>query len=251
MKITFDFPYAAEGGNVATLLKETLNSYNIPYTYSIGKPDEEYFNMQRELTLKPIMVDNIAIRVLNEYNERNKVFDGVEIPQDIIIDLKSEGAFGTGTHPSTQLCLKALQSLVDSNTTLLDVGCGTGVLSIAAAKLGAKEAIGVDLSYPAVQCSIENAKLNGVDDKFTAIYGDLVDRISGKYNLIVANMLPDIIRDLLPQLNGYLTDDGKIVISGIMQFRSKEVETYATRYFDIGDVLIQDNWCCYVLKKKR
>lgn len=250
MKITFDFPYSVEDGNVATLLKETLNSYNIPYTYSMSKPDEEYFNIQREKTLKPIIVDNIALKILNEYNTLNKVFDNIEITQDIIIELKSEGAFGTGTHPSTQLCLKALQSLVNKDTTFLDVGCGTGVLSIAALKLGAKQATGVDLSYPAVKCSIENASLNNVNDKFTAVYGDLVEQVSGKYNLVVANMLPDIIRNLLPQLDRYVTDDGKIIISGIMKFRAEEVETYAKRYFDIENVLIQDNWCCYVLKKK-
>lgn len=250
MKITFDFPYSAEDGNVATLLKETLNSYNIPYTYSMSKPDEEYFNIQREKLIKPIIVDNVAVKVLNEYNELHKVFDNIKITQDIIIELKSEGAFGTGTHPSTQLCLKALQSLVDQDTSLLDVGCGTGVLSIAALKLGANQATGVDLSYPAVKCATENAKRNNVTDKFTAVYGDLVERVSNKYNLVVANLLPDIIRTLLPQLENYLTDDGKIIVSGIMKFRAEEVETYAKRYFDIEKVLTQDNWCCYILKKK-
>ena len=106
-------------------------------------------------------------------------------------------AFGTGSHPTTKLCLETLEKYIDENSTVLDIGCGSGILSIASLLLGAKNAFGVDIDSLAVKTAQANALENGFDEsKFKAVQGNLSDKVSGKYNVVVANIVADIIMDL-------------------------------------------------------
>ena len=105
-------------------------------------------------------------------------------------------AFGTGSHPTTKLCLETLEKYIDENSTVLDIGCGSGILSIASLLLGAKSAFGVDIDSLAVKTAQANALENGFgESKFKAVQGNLSDKVSGKYNVVVANIVADIIME--------------------------------------------------------
>ena len=98
-------------------------------------------------------------------------------------------AFGTGTHATTSLCLELLEKYVHNDDTVLDIGCGSGILSVAGALLGAQNAVGVDIDATAVKVAKENAALNNVSDKTEYFVGDLADKVSGKYNIVCANIV--------------------------------------------------------------
>jgi len=132
-------------------------------------------------------------------------------------------AFGTGTHSSTKLCLEILQNAVEKDDKMLDVGCGSGILAVAALLLGAKEAVGVDIDELAAKIALENAALNGVEEKLTTYVGDLTDKVSGKYNVICANIVADIIIRLCPDVLSFLAEDGVFITSGIIDTRKDDV----------------------------
>ena len=139
---------------------------------------------------------------------------------DIEIALDPGMAFGTGTHPTTQLCLKALERIVTPNIEVLDLGCGSGILSIATAKLGAKNIIGFDVEARAIEATIENAQQNGVADKIEAYHGGLDDVLAtGKtYDLVVVNILARIIMVMCEQsLGETVRVGGKAIFSGIIE----------------------------------
>lgn len=146
---------------------------------------------------------------------------------DIMIALDPGMAFGTGTHPTTQLCLEALERQVTASIDVLDLGCGSGILSIAAAKLGAGKVIGVDIDQLAVDATIENAKVNGVADKIQAFRGGLESVITSarRYDLVVVNILARIIIEMCDQhLGDTVRPGGKAIFSGIIAEQTEAVE---------------------------
>lgn len=106
-----------------------------------------------------------------------------------VLNLDPGVAFGTGTHETTRLCLEAMEKYLKESDEVLDVGCGSGILAVGALLLGAKRAVGVDIDEMAVKTARENAELNGVSDKIEIIHGNLTDKVSGKYNLVLANIV--------------------------------------------------------------
>lgn len=132
-------------------------------------------------------------------------------------------AFGSGTHETTRLCLEMMENCVTEETELLDVGCGSGILAIAGMKLGAKRAVAVDIDALAVKVAGENAEINGVGGNIEFICGDLAERVTGKYELITANIVADVIIRLTKNIMSYLKDDGIFVASGIIDSRENEV----------------------------
>src|SRR5688572_6301075 len=146
---------------------------------------------------------------------------------DIMIALDPGMAFGTGTHPTTQLCLEALERQVTASIDVLDLGCGSGILSIAAAKLGAGKVIGVDIDQLAVDATIENARVNGVADKIQAFRGGLESVITSarRYDLVVVNILARIIIEMCDQhLGDTVRPGGKAIFSGIIAEQTEAVE---------------------------
>lgn len=148
-----------------------------------------------------------------------------EYPTDrIVIRLDPGMAFGTGTHATTRLCMELLEQSITPGCTVLDVGCGSGILAVCSVLLGASHADGVDIDELAVKIAGENAALNQAADRTHFVQGDLTDKISGQYDVICANIVADVIIRLCPSLRRFLQPGGYFLASGIIDERSVEVE---------------------------
>jgi ribosomal protein L11 methyltransferase len=155
-------------------------------------------------------------------------------------------AFGTGSHPTTRLCLRWLDENLHGSENVLDYGCGSGILAIAAMKLGAASAIGVDVDAQAVQASFDNSQLNQVDAKF-----NLPDNTSlTQYDVVVANILTNPLRALAPLLAGATKSGGRIVLSGILSEQAEEVMQIYAQWFEMAPSVIEDGWACLSGVKK-
>lgn len=162
-------------------------------------------------------------------------------------------AFGTGSHPTTKLCLETLEKYIDENSTVLDIGCGSGILSIASLLLGAKSAFGVDIDSLAVKTAQANALENGFDEsKFKAVQGNLSDKVSGKYNVVVANIVADIIMEFNKEVGKYFEDDGVYITGGIIESREDEVLlSFAQNGFEVKERFEEKGWLVFVVKKSK
>ena len=167
-----------------------------------------------------------------------------------VISLDPGAAFGTGSHATTSLCLEILEKSVTQDTTVLDIGTGSGILAIAADLLGAKSAIGVDIDAQSVKTAIANAEINGVSEKTEFLVGDLADKISGKYDIVCANIVADVVIRLFDNVADFIKEDGILVVSGIIDMRAAEIEKSAVEHgFKISESLMREEWHAYVLTK--
>lgn len=159
-------------------------------------------------------------------------------------------AFGTGGHETTSLCLEALDQLVQGGERVLDIGTGSGILAIAALKLGAASAEGVDIDPVAVRTAGENAALNGVADKLTVLVGDLSDKATGQYDLITANIVANAIISLAPALPSLMAPDAVFIASGIIDSRLEEVCAALTAAgLTVTEVREKRGWECILCRK--
>ena len=159
-------------------------------------------------------------------------------------------AFGTGGHETTNLCLEVLDERVRGGERVLDIGTGSGILAIAALKLGAAVAEGVDIDPVAVRTAGENAALNGVADKLTVLVGDLSDKASGKYDIITANIVANAIMALAPAVPRLVADDAVFIASGIIDSRKDEViAALEAAGLAVLEVKEKRGWECIVCKK--
>ena len=158
-------------------------------------------------------------------------------------------AFGTGTHETTALCLTALDELVKGGERVLDIGTGSGILAIAALKLGAGEAEGVDIDPMCVRTAGENARLNGVDGRLKVLVGDLSDKATGKYDIITANIVANAILHLAPCVPALLAGGGTFIASGIIDAREEEVcAGLAAAGLKVEEVRRQGGWVAILCK---
>ena len=141
----------------------------------------------------------------------------------IVITMDPGMAFGTGTHETTSLCLETLDGLVKGGERVLDIGTGSGILAIAALKLGAAKAEGVDIDPMCVRTAGENAALNGVQNDLTVLVGDLSEKATGVYDVICANIVANAIIHLVPNVPALLAKHGTFLASGIIDTRKDEV----------------------------
>jgi ribosomal protein L11 methyltransferase len=149
-------------------------------------------------------------------------------------------AFGTGTHPTTSLCLQWLDSLELRDKTLIDLGCGSGILAIAALKLGAKRVIGIDIDPQALQASQENAKRNGVEDKLTLYLAK--DQPQQKADIVVANILTGPLRTLHPSIVSMCKKDALLALSGLLREQAEELMAVYEKDFVMDIPVFQDDW---------
>ena len=168
---------------------------------------------------------------------------------DIVLELDPGMAFGTGTHATTTLCLRTLERLVKPGQRVFDLGTGSGILAIAAAKLGAKVEA-VDLDAIAVRVAQENVDLNRVNEQVRVVHGDLGIVLKGQADIVIANIVADVILMLLPDLKRLLLPDGEFLASGIIEKRSDEVAVglkeagfeIVERIEDSGWILFRARW---------
>jgi ribosomal protein L11 methyltransferase len=164
-------------------------------------------------------------------------------------------AFGSGLHETTSMCIRALEECLkklsnDDGIRVLDVGTGTGILAIAAVKLGAAEALGIDIDTDAVRVAEENIAHNGLSDKIIAQYGDLTEGVSYNADIIVANLMADLVIRLSPAAAEHLRDGGWYITSGILDIREESVrEEIQKAGFTIEQVLHDGEWCAVIARK--
>ncbi|WMM23510.1 50S ribosomal protein L11 methyltransferase [Tissierella sp. MB52-C2] len=167
--------------------------------------------------------------------------------EDILIELDPGMAFGTGTHETTMMCTEALEEYVKSGDIVYDIGCGSGILSIVAAKLGAEKVVGVDLDEVCVKVSNENIELNNVSDIVEIKNGNLLDVVEGKANIIVSNIIAEIIAKMTKDLKAYLKDNGIFITSGIIVEKIDLVEkALLENGFKVLEIKKKNSWACIV-----
>ena len=179
-------------------------------------------------------------------------FDADE--KDVVVNLQKGVSFGSGRHPTTNLCIRAMDKVlwprVDSgNSRVLDVGTGNGILSIAAVYLGMNQATGIDVDINARVEAKKNVKLNGLEDAIS-ISGDTLEELDGKYELIVANLRFPTIQMICNRLSRLSASGGKLIISGIREDEAIQViSTYTAQGFDKLDIDSWKGWSCVVFEK--
>lgn len=168
-----------------------------------------------------------------------------------IIDIDPGMAFGTGTHETTRMCINAIEKYMKQGDSLIDIGCGSGILSIAAAHLGAQRVIAVDLDKLAVKVSKENVELNGFSDSVDVRYGDLTEVIDEKADVIVANIIADIIAKLSENIADFMKKDGYFISSGIINDKKDFViSKLIDNNFEIVEERNDGEWNCIVCRVK-
>ena len=177
-------------------------------------PEEDWQSGWKQY-YKPIHVERLVVVPLWEnYAEKEG---------ETVMKIDPGMAFGTGAHETTRLCLKALTKQDLAGKSLLDVGCGSGILSIGGVLLGAKDAFGCDIDQLAVEVAKRNAVLNGLEEKIAYKAGDLLSVVVGQYPVVVANIVADVILTLLKDLFTVLLPGGTFIASGIIDERKDEV----------------------------
>lgn len=161
-------------------------------------------------------------------------------PAAINLVLDPGMAFGTGSHPTTRLCLEWLERSVTPACTMLDYGCGSGILAIAAAHLGAAHVAGVDIDPQAVVSARDNAERNGV----TALFADSAEPVAGEYDLVVANILSNPLRVLAPAICAHVRSGGRLALSGILREQAEEIITIYAQWLPLLVADTREDWVC-------
>ena len=238
--------YIAESDNAVeavSYLRERFTACGIESEIKCELVDDADWNENWKKYFKAFEIGN-RLAVCPSWEDYNN------IDNRTVISLDPGAAFGTGSHATTSLCLEILEKRVTPNTTVLDIGTGSGILAIAADLLGAKSAIGVDIDAQSVKTAIANAEINGVSEKTEFLVGDLADKINGKYDIVCANIVADVVMRLFDNVANFMKDDGILIVSGIIDMRSAEVEKSAIEHgFTITESLMREEWHAYVLTK--
>lgn len=228
-----------------SFIKERLKSENISFEITIADcKTEDWVNNWKQYFHPMPIGKKLLIRPTweDEYDPQGRT----------VLHIEPGLAFGTGSHPTTKLCLETLENYINENSTVLDIGCGSGILSIASLLLGAKSAFGVDIDKLAVKTALENAKENGFEPPvFKAVNGNLSDKVTGKYNVIVANIVADIIMDFNKEVGHFLDKDGVYITGGIINSRKDEViYSFEQNGFEIIENFEEKGWNVFVCKAK-
>ncbi|MBQ3692137.1 MAG: 50S ribosomal protein L11 methyltransferase [Clostridia bacterium] len=224
-------------------LRERYTSEGIEFEVECGSCVEEDWLNNWKQYFNPIPIGE---KLLIRPTWRDKYDPG----DRIVLNLDPGLAFGTGTHETTRLVLQVIEKYVKPGMKFLDVGCGSGILAVAALLLGSESAVGVDIDEMAVKTAKENAQLNNVADRFEVLCGNLTDKISGKYDVVAANIVADAIIALSGDVDRFMNKDSVYIMSGIIDMRSAEVEAAVSEKFDIIERYEENGWVCLAAKLK-
>ncbi len=256
--VTVYLPDNAQGKEMFDSIKSELSRLKeIDEENAFGRLEYEFKNVCEEdwannwkQYFKPLCVgDKLLIKPSWE-----------EAPADdnrIILEIDPASSFGTGQHNTTQLCLELLEKNINGNEKVLDLGCGSGILSIAAILLGADYCTAVDIDENSVKIAKENAEKNNIPkEKYTAYCGnvitdnELVKTIGNGYKIVVANIVADVLIGMSDLFSDFLTDDGILIMSGIIVERKDEViEAVENQGFKVISVAEKDGWAAVSMKK--
>lgn len=218
--------------DIEAIITASQNELNSTFDYVLEQVDDQDWVRLTQSQFEPIEVTSKLYIVPSWHTIPNPDATGIILDPGL--------AFGTGSHPTTFMCLKYLAENITSNMKVLDYGCGSGILAITAKKLGAQLVDGVDIDPQAIESSLFNAKNNQVNvnfylpDTFTA----------GQYDLVVANILSNPLRMLASALASYVKPHGKIILSGILADQIEEMSTIYSQWFTMNTYTIQDGWAC-------
>lgn len=215
------------------------------------RDDQDWVNNWKKY-FKPFRVaDDIVIKPTWEtLEEENK--------DDLVIEIDPGTAFGTGAHETTRLCIESIRKHITKDASLLDVGCGSGILSIISIKLGAKAVSATDIDTEAIRATKENMEVNGIPEGTITTYnGNIIDDEAlqekvgyGCYDLVVANILADIIIPLSAEIGKHMKKDGLFVSSGIIDMKREEVrEALLSNGFEIVEENTLKDWVSFVARK--
>lgn len=207
-------------------------------------PDADWVRLTQS-QFGPIQVLD-KIWIVPSWHRDDQSIPAADTSDDIIrIELDPGLAFGTGSHPTTHLCLQWLAQNMSAGLTVLDYGCGSGILAIAAYKLGARPVIGVDIDSQAVQSTRDNAKINQVD--LTAHLPD--DLPVGQYPLVLANILSNPLKLMAPMLSARVQAGGQLVLSGVLKRQAQEVAQAYAKWLTLDVYDERDGWVCLAGRK--
>ena len=237
-------------GETVEQIKEAINGllvYDIDLghnTVHISEVNEEEWATAWKKYYKPVKISE-RITITPTWEEYTPVNT-----DEIIIELDPGMAFGTGTHPTTVLCVQALEKIIQPGQRVIDVGTGSGVLSIAAASLGADSVDALDLDEVAVKSARLNTKLNKVHSKIQVSQNNLLDNIQEQYDVIVANLLSEIIIRFTDDVAKVLKPGGAFITSGIITAKKDEVkQSIIEQGLEIEETLQMEDWVAFIARK--
>ena len=226
-----------------TFIEAKLSSLGIEFTKETEGMQEENWADSWKKYFKPIPLGRVTIVPAWENYEAK---DG-----EIIVSIDPGMAFGTGTHETTRLVMKIIQDVVKGGEQVLDVGCGSGILSICASKLGAKSCNAYDIDPVAVKVTKENAVASGCNN-ITAGTSDLlrgVEKKAGGYDVCVANIVAEIILRMLPDIKDYLAPGAPIILSGIVKERENDIRNASVSLgFTVERIERENDWVAMLIK---
>ena len=222
------------GSDVASLLAACATTAGLPETppYTLETVEEQNWVELTQSQFEPIRVSERLWIVPSWHSAPD--------PEAIVLVLDPGMAFGTGTHPTTRLCLEWLERNVDEGDTVLDYGCGSGILAIAAARLGAGEVTGVDIDPQAVLAAQANAERNAVCARFV----DSAEMLVGEYDLVVANILSNPLRVLAPAICAHVRSGGRLALSGILSEQAEEIIGVYAPWLALWVADEREGWVC-------
>lgn len=171
-------------------------------------------------------------------------------PEDKVIEIDPGMAFGTGTHETTGMCVELVEKYVHSDVNVIDVGTGTGILALAAAHMGAKDVLAIDIDRVAVRVAAENVKINGFENIIRCKAGDLLENVDERADVVIANIIADVIIMLAAPVKDHIKDGGMFICSGISSERREDVlDALNVANYEVLDVCERGGWCAVAAKK--
>ncbi|TQR19274.1 50S ribosomal protein L11 methyltransferase [Psychrobacillus vulpis] len=224
-----------------------LQNFNIDIGHNIvtvQEVDEEDWATAWKKYYHPVKISNrfTIVPTWEDYKRVNS--------DELIIELDPGMAFGTGTHPTTVMCLQALEKTVQPDSKVIDVGTGSGVLSIGAAKLGATSIHALDLDEVAVASAKANIAINHVENLVEVTHGNLLDNVKEQADIVVANILAEIIMTFTDDAFSIVKENGLFITSGIISAKKEDVKNALQKSgFEIEEVMMMEDWVTIISKK--